>query len=614
MEGFQTGTRHAPCSIRITCRFAAALRAFAVSTLCMIGHPTLAATLDWTLPSDETLADPLRAASLVAEAIQEDLPQRRDVIAAAQADYQRLLAVLFEQGYFGPEISIQVDGIEAAALPSVGQSGTVQAVSIRVTPGARFVFGQAEIGPLPPGATPPEGFAPGAPAGTEILRTASRDGVEAWRARGHAKAELTRQQITADHRQNTLNAALSLGPGPRLTYGPTRVSGNEDVRTSQIERIADFRAGRVFDPDDLDDAAKRLQRTGAFRSVSITEADRIGPGDTLPMEVQVVERLPRRIGFGAELGTTEGLGLSAFWLHRNLTGYADSLRLEGEIEGIGGDSGGEDFRLSFAYNRPSTFNPETDLFVDGEIESLDQPDFSSDALGFNIGARRVASDEFTYTYGVGYRRSRITDAFGTRNFSIVSLPLSAEYDRRNDPLNPTDGYFIAADLRPFHGFTTAGTGVRFLADLRGYQHFGAEDQTVVALRLQMGSVVGPSLQDTPADDLFFSGGGGTVRGQPFQSLGVTLDNGRRVGGRSFLGVSGEVRQRVTDTIGVVGFVDAGRISGASDWSDGDTHVGAGLGVRYNTGIGPLRVDLGVPVSGPGDNTGVQIYIGIGQAF
>ncbi|UWQ18991.1 autotransporter assembly complex family protein [Jannaschia sp. M317] len=573
-----------------------------------------AAELRLNLSTDEDLAETLRAASLLAQAVDEGTQVRRDLVAAAQADYSRLLAVLFEAGHFGPAISITLDGVEAAALPTIGTTGSVGTASISVQPGPVFLFGTATVGPLPDGIRPPEGFASGAQAGTDILRQATAEGIDAWRGRGHAKAALADQQITARHDVDRLDARLTLAPGPRLTYGPLTIAGNEAVKTRQISRIADLRPGHVFDPEEVRQSARRLQRTGAFRSVSIVEAEEIAPGQTLPMEVQIVERLPRRIGFGAELGTTEGLGLSAFWLHRNLTGYADSFRVEGEVEGIGGDSGGEDYRLGLSYNRPATFNPETDLFITGEIESLDQPEFSSDRAELVVGARRIVSDEFQYSYGLSFEKSRITDAFGTRNFEIVSLPLEAQYDRRNDPLNPSDGYYVEAGLSPFHGFETAGSGLRFTADLRGYQGFGAEDRTVLAARLQLGSVVGPDLADTPATDLFYSGGGGTVRGQPFQSLGVTLPNGREVGGRSFVGLSTEIRQQVTDSIGIVGFVDAGRVSSESGFSDGETHVGAGLGVRYQTGIGPIRVDLGLPVSGPGTNSGVEVYIGIGQSF
>ncbi|PWJ22316.1 autotransporter assembly complex protein TamA [Jannaschia seohaensis] len=577
-----------------------------------------AAELEFRLAGgDKGLGGTLEATSLVAGTLRdaEDgaLP-RRDIVAAAQADYARLLAALYEQGYFGPVISIEVDGVEATDLPVIGSEEPVGQVVIAVEPGPLFVFGQAEIAPLPEGIRPPPGFETGARAGTSILRQATSEGVEAWRAIGHAKAELGGQQITANHPDRRVDARLSLAPGPRLRYGAILIEGNEAVRSRQIDRIADLDPGDVFDPEEIRDSARRLQRTGAFRSVSIVEAAEALPDATLPMTIQVVERLPRRIGFGAEIGTTEGAALSAFWLHRNLTGFADSFRAEAEIRSIGGESGGEDYRLGALYTRPATFNPETDLFVGAEIESLDEQEFSSDRAEVFVGARRIVSDEFQYSYGLSLEYSDVTDGFGDREFLIASIPLEAQYDRRDDPLNPTDGYYIDARIDPFYGFETAGPGVLLNADLRGYQGFGAERNTVLAARLQLGTLVGPDLEDAPTGDLFFSGGGGTVRGQPFQSLSLELPSGREVGGRSFVGVAAEIRQKVTENIGVVGFVDWGQISESSSWSGGESHAGAGLGVRYDTGIGPIRVDLAVPVAGPDDNSGFELYIGIGQAF
>ena len=134
-------------------------------------------------------------------------------------------------------------------------------------------------------------------------------------------------------------------------------------------------------------------------------------------------------------------------------------------------------------------------------------------------------------------------------------------------------------------------------------------------RAQIGGVFGPSLAATPRDYLFYSGGGGTVRGQPYESLGVdVLEGGTlRTGGTRFLGVSGELRAGITDAIGIVAFYDAGFISADAYFSGGEWQSGAGLGLRYNTPIGPIRLDVAAPVSGStGD--GAQIYLGIGQAF
>ena len=582
--------------------------------LIFLAAPSGAAQLDLNLPADEDLQDSLRNASLTVQAIDENETERRNLVAAAQSDYRRLLAVLFEAGHFGPVISIKIDGVEAANLPAVGSSNPIGTIRIDVQPGPRFLFRTAEVGPLASGTEIPEGFAPGQIAGTDVLRRTSSASVEAWRNIGHAKARLADQEIVADHDVDRLDARLIIAPGPKLSYGPIFVEGAKDVREGQILKIADLRQGQTFDPGQIQASAQRLQRTGAFQSVAIVESEEIGPADTLNMAIQVVERLPRRIGFGAEIATDEGISTSAYWLHRNLTGYADSLRIEGAVDGIAGNSGGADYSLTFAYNRPATFNPETDLFVNGGIERVDEEDFSSDRAYIEGGARRIVSDEFQYSYGIGYEYSQDRDAFGDRNFSIASFPLEMTYNRRNDNLDPSDGYYIEAGLRPFFGFETAGTGAIFTADLRGYQGFGADDGTVIAARLQLGSVVGPELNEIPSKYLFYSGGGGTVRGQEYQALGVTLPGGDKVGGKSFVGLSTELRQKVTKKIGIVGFVDYGMISADAGFSDGESHAGAGLGVRYNTGIGPIRLDLGVPVSGPGNPSGLQIYIGIGQAF
>jgi len=157
--------------------------------------------------------------------------------------------------------------------------------------------------------------------------------------------------------------------------------------------------------------------------------------------------------------------------------------------------------------------------------------------------------------------------------------------------------------------------LRFRGDLRGYEDFLEGDRLVLAARVQLGALTGPNLTNTPNYLLFYSGGGGTVRGQEYESLGVEIPGGGRTGGRSFLGYSLEARYRVTDTLEAVGFYDWGYV-GAEEFPDGsgNSHAGAGLGIRYITPIGPLRVDVGTPVAGEDTGSKLLLYIGIGQAF
>ena len=198
---------------------------------------------------------------------------------------------------------------------------------------------------------------------------------------------------------------------------------------------------------------------------------------------------------------------------------------------------------------------------------------------------------------------------------MLTLPLGVEFDYRDKELDAQKGYFVKASVTPFLALSGADNGVRTYLDARYFKTFGAARPVTFALRGQLGSVYGPDLSVAPADYLFYSGGGGTVRGQPYQSLGVDLGGGQTVGGRAFLGFSAEARVKVTDVIGLVGFADVGYI-GSEEFYDGSGqwHSGAGFGVRYDTGIGPIRLDMAVPTSGPDTGENFQVYIGIGQAF
>jgi translocation and assembly module TamA len=568
------------------------------------------------VPQDSDLYARLSGGSLLIEQTSDEVtPSSQEILAAAQADYGRLLAVLYDNGYFGPVVTITVDGVDAASIAPVQPPRTISRAVITVDTGPEFRFGKASITPVAPGTELPDGFASGQTARLSTLKETVAAGVDGWRAQGHAKAALAEQSLTARHAERSINADLRLAPGPLLRFGPLGVTGNSGVRTDRILDIAGLPVGEVYSPDELRLAANRLRRTGAFSAVALLEAERIGPNDTLPITAQITEAPLRRFGFGAELGSLEGLTLSSFWMHRNLLGGAERLRIEGEIEGIGGNSGGEDYRLSARFERPATFNEDTNFYAFAQIEQLDEVNFFSRQLDLETGIERIASEERTYTLGVGLRSAETRDAFGENRYTLLTLPLGAEFDYRDDKLNAQNGYYLQANVTPFVAISGSDNGLRSYVDARAYRTFGTARPVTFALRGQLGSVYGPDLSTAPADYLFYSGGGGTVRGQPFQALGVDLGNDNVVGGRSFLGVAAEARIGITDTIGLVGFVDGGYI-GEEEFFDGSGvwHSGAGLGLRYQTGIGPIRLDIAVPTSGPDTDENFQVYIGIGQSF
>ncbi|MGC3936887.1 autotransporter assembly complex protein TamA [Roseobacter sp. EG26] len=578
-----------------------------------------AVALDVTIEGalDENLRTELEGGSLLVEQSQSETEvSSQELVSIAQADYKRLLAVLYDSGYYGAIIRIALDGREAASIKSVSPPRSVSRAVISITPGSQFRFGKAEIAPLAKGTKVPEGFRLGETAQLSVLRDAVSAGVGAWRDQGHAKAKLQSQKVTARHGDKTINATLRLDPGPRLRFGDLKVAGNTAVRTERILEIAGLPVGTVYSPKELEDAAARLRRTGTFSSVAMIEADEIGPGDTLAVTARVAEDKPRRFGFGGEISTFEGLSLSAFWMHRNLFGGAERLRVEAEIEGIGGETGGTDFLLRGRYQRPSTFNEDTDLYVLGEIEQLDEVNFFSRQATVGAGIERIASDQRRYRAGLAFRRANTRDAFGENNYTLMLFPLGATFDYRDKTLDARRGFFANAEFTPFLAIDGADNGLLTSLDVRHYKTFGDLRPTTIALRGQLGSLIGPGLSVAPADFLFYSGGGDTVRGHEYQSLGVDLGGGQTVGGRSFIGLSAEIRMRTTGNLGYVGFFDAGYI-GREAFPDGsgEWQTGAGVGLRYDTPIGPIRLDVAVPTSGDDDDeTSFQVYIGIGQAF
>ncbi|MCC7321073.1 MAG: BamA/TamA family outer membrane protein [Rubellimicrobium sp.] len=584
-------------------------------------------TLDLTT-GDEALAQILRANSLVVSLEGGADRDAVEYVAAARADYRRLLTALYAAGHYGGTVSILIDGREAAGIAPLDAPAAVARVEITVDPGPRFTFGAVGIGPLAPGTALPPGLTQGEVARSTLIEAGAQAAVAGWRAQGHALAQVAGQDIRAFHGADRLDVALRLAPGPALTFGPLSVSGNEAVRSDRIRAIAGLPEGARFDPAAIARAQERLRRTGAFASVALIEGEAPGPGSTLPVTAQVQEMVPRRLGFGAEVSTTEGLSLNAFWLHRNLLGGAERLRLDAAVTGIEGGfglggRGGPDLALGLSFGRPATLSPDMDLTAALALERLDEADYLLSQITGNVGLLRHARDGLTWEAGLGLIAAQETTPWRARSYALVTLPLRATLERRDDPLDATSGYFLDVTATPFLGAARPDSGLRLMADGRFYHRFGGADGRVtLALRAQAGSVLGADLLAAPRDFLFHSGGGGTVRGQPYQDLGIaiTRDFGTgpqtvRIGGRSFAGLQSEARIRVTESIGAVGFLDLGAIDLADFPGEGaEWHAGAGIGLRYDTAIGPIRLDLATPVSGDNALGAVQIYIGIGQAF
>ncbi len=564
--------------------------------------------------SDAALQGRLRAASLVLALRSGDNPPPADILAAARADYSRLMAALYETGRYSGIVHVFVDGREAAEIPVFEAPSRIGTVSIRVDPGPIFRLHDPVIEPLAPQTSLPPDFTEGGIASAGTIRKAVSAALEGWRNAGHAKARLADQKIVADHANESLQVHVRLDPGPLLRFGRLDLATPSTVRPEAIRRIAGLPANRRYSPAELEKVASRLRRSGAFSAVTLSEAATPRAGDLLDIDLAVADMPRHRIGLGGEISSLEGLSVTGFWLDRNLLGGAERLRLDASISNLTDLGGGRDYRLSARLDVPAALGTDTGAWGKFELDHQNEPAYSLRQAELSAGFTRLISEDLEAELSLAWRRSLTSDSRGAQAYTLASLPGRATLDRRDDRLNPASGHYIGLRLEPFRDLGNRVSGLRAWVDLRQYRKLGAAGRTVLATRLQLGQTIAPKAAPVHPDFRFWSGGPATVRGQPYKSLGAGPGGSNTIGGRAFAGLTLELRHDLSETVGIVGFYDIGRIGadrltgGAGSW-----HAGAGIGLRYQTGLGPLRLDIAAPV-GPRSGSGIQIYLGIGQAF
>lgn len=548
------------------------------------------------------------------------------LLAKARGDYRRLLAALYSEGRYGGTISILVDGRQAADLPPDTTLSDPAVIRVAIDPGPKFLFGETSIvNRAPPPAWPrdevrlpeDEGFEPGQLARSGVILQAERLSVKAWRQQGHAKAKVADRLVEAVHDRNVVDATLTIDPGRKAYYAPVTVEGTERIDPQFLAWMTGLKEGEEYDPDDLDRASKRLGRLDVFRAMRFQEAEEIRSDGFLPISLVVQERLPRRFGIGGSYSTLDGAGFEAYWMHRNLFGKAERLRLEAKIAGIGETLKPEDltYRLGATFTKPGIYTPDTDFVASliGDREVLEP--YTRTAVTAEAGFTHLFTEELSARAALTGGVSRFEDdVYGRREFANVGLLGGITYDSRDNKVDATEGYFAEAILEPFYEFNYGNAVGRFTAEGRAYYGFGDDNRVVVAGRVKIGSIGGASIDEIAPDKLFFAGGGGSVRGYAYRNIGLETPYGI-VGGRSLIEGSAELRARVTDSIGVVGFVDAGYV-GADTFPhfSEDLRLGVGGGLRYLTGLGPIRLDAAVPLDPRSGDPDFAFYVGIGQAF
>ena len=546
------------------------------------------------------------------------------LLARARADYKRILSALYNEGYYGGYISILVDGREAAKLPPDARLADPIAVELRVDPGRLFHFGRIGIANRAPETLdagdwvePPEaiGFGAGEVARSTTIVRAESLAVEAWRQLGYAEAAVANRDVVADHATSTVDVTITVDPGRRAAFGPVAVQGTDRMDPDFVAQQTGLVPGAEYDPDDIARAERRLARLDVFRAMRLEAASGIGSDGVLPFNVIVEEQAQRRFGVGATYSSIDGIGIEGFHLWRNLFGRAERLRLDAKLAGINWpiDSAEFDYAFGATFTKPGFLNPDNDLVAAISAERTVLPAYTETSASARVGLTQYLFDDVTLDGAAYYERSIFDDDFGTRDFSLTGLDAGAIWDARDDAQNPTSGFYLAATAEPFYETMRGYFAFRSTAEARAYWGL-VDDRFVLAGRAKIGALAGPALADIPPDRLFFAGGGSSVRGYAYRGIGVVQPDGTVTGGRYLLEGSVEARFMATNDIGIVGFVDGGYVAADTFPGLDQLRLGVGAGLRYYTSLGPLRLDVAVPLNKRAGDPDYALYVGIGQAF
>lgn len=568
--------------------------------------------------SDASLVRKLRSASNLVADQSKPVSGAAGLLAKARGDRETLVATLYEQARYDAVVDIAIDGRPLDTIPpdATFPSAAPVPVAITVHPGQPYRLGNVVLAGGAAGYDPAAyDLAPGGPAGSANVLKAESDIVLSLKKKGHPFARVADRQIVADHATHRLDVRLDFATGPKAAFGDLRVTGTKAVDKPFVAYMADIGRGKLYTPETVSDARDRLLALGVFDSVRVKPAETLSADGSLPVDIDVTDRKPHFLGIGATLSNIDGAGIEGYWGNRNLFGRAERLRLDASIAGIGARSMSRlDYNAKLAFTKPGVLGPES-KFTANLGASFDHPDaYDKFSVSGGAGLTYQFTRHQTVSGGVELEWARVDDAYGTSRHLLLSVPLEYAFDNRDNKLDPAKGFRIVVDGEPDHDFLSGASYLRLSGQISAYRALDPKNRFVIAGRLAAGTIVGASLPDIIADKRYYSGGGGSVRGYGFQAIGPKNADGTPTGGRAFAETSLELRFRATDKIGLVSFIDGGSVTHAEVPAFSGMRFGAGIGLRYMTGFGPLRLDAAVPLNRQPGDANFGLYAGIGQAF
>ena len=560
----------------------------------------------------EALLEDFRKQSVLEEG-RKDPTNAAQVDRRSRADAELLAELLRSQGYY-----------DAIVEPRTETAGATLRVILEVQAGDQYRFASVSLPGLEVAGAEAtrlaESFAvkAGDPviaedvlAGELALRTALGE-------QGFAQATIGEREIEINHQTHLATLTLPVTPGPVARFGAIRVSGQPPFSPSHVQVIARFKPGDPFRRSEVDDLRRALIATSLV-SVAEIKLVPVGDGRTVDLAVRLEPAPSHTIAGELGYGTGEGARLEASWTDRNFLNPEGALTLRG-VAGTKEQLLGVQLRRSNFMRRDQVLN----LQASGAHREFDAYEASTLQLAGNIERQSnfIWQKTWTWTYGaelLATDERGVFDLSGvkdTRTFLIAALPASLGYDGSDNLLDPTRGFRLSGRISPELSARKGSFGYgRLQLDASAYHP--VSDRIVAAGRVRLGTIVGADAFDIAPSRRFYSGGGGSVRGYGYQQLGPKDVDGDPIGGRGLAEFALEARVRLRQfggNFGLVPFFDGGSLTTDVTPSFSDWRFGAGLGVRYYSSFGPIRIDVGVPLNRQQGDGPVAVTVSLGQAF
>ncbi len=523
----------------------------------------------------------------------------------ARQDVRQMAKTLQSYGYFRPRIDFELQDNE----PDLQVVFSVQL-------GEQYVLGQVnlqDISPLPdPDLDLPSpedlGLESGSGFKAQQVRQAEQRIRQNLRNKGRPFVQVELEEVLVDHQEQEVQVQYNVQPGPEASFGQVQLKGLQKVHKSYVLERIPWKYGDTFQASQLEALRRNLVASGLFSKVQVKHAQELDPDGYLQVTLELAERSPRTVKAGLAYETDIGPQLKIGWEHRNVRGKGRLFRSSLSLSPV-------ESTLNAEFAMPRFRQQGQTLKLSSSLSKEDTDAYDSRSLDNAIRLERQLGRYLSAGAGLAFRMFEVSQD-EKDEFGLLSIPTSLQWDSRDQVLDPGQG--LRAGLRLIPYTDVFSEDVQFFKthlSLGHYWQLIKDKRFVLATRAAAGFMGGVPRKDIPADERFYAGGGGSVRGYGYQKLGP-LQDGDPVGGKSLLEMGAELRLRIGGNSGLVGFLDGGQVYEDSyPGSADEIQWGAGLGYRYYTGFGPLRLDVALPLDKrPDVDSDYQIYISIGQAF